>query len=265
MATAQSTLTPETESTSIEAAFSQPFGRGMLYPRPPYSYRDAQMGLIIFHGEAQSASRCLPPGVVLADEVPVCMISFAEYSHTAFGPYREIYVAVRVAFEGETYMYSPMMFADNEGAIASGRELWGFAKKRAEMKFERVAEQICFEASRPTGHPVISCAVTAERLARPEELAPIAFPTLTMRLIPSHDAGSRPSVCQLLATRNNKRYRQSAFDTDELWVGRPSLKIDSFSEIDPWHDFRPTNLVGGWFSRADLELPAASLVHDYLA
>ncbi|MEO8006182.1 MAG: acetoacetate decarboxylase family protein [Betaproteobacteria bacterium] len=252
-------------SDAIADAFSQPFGRGMLYPRPPYSYRDAQMGLLLFRADAAAVRRNLPPGVTLIDKTPLCLVNFASYAHTAFGPYQEVYVAVQVQFRGETYMYSPMMFSDNEGATAAGRELWGFAKKRAAMRFERAGEQICFTAERPAGHPVISCSVTAERLATPAEFAAIAFPTLTMRIIPNHDAGSRPSVCQLLATRNQKRYHQSAFGTDELWSGRPALRIDSHSEVDPWHDFQPVELIGGWFSHSDLELPAATLVHDYLA
>jgi len=40
---------------------------------------------------------------------------------------------VRATFDGQTYLYQPFIFTDNEIPLVAGREIWGFAKKLAVM------------------------------------------------------------------------------------------------------------------------------------
>ena len=249
----------------LSKSYSQPLGRGMLYPPPPYSYRDARMMIIMFEGSRTSIEPFLPAGVQLADMTPLCILGAHFYPASAFGPYHEAVTYVRVKFGGALYMYAPMMFASSEGAVAAGRELWGFAKKFAVMDQARLSDQVVFTAERPRSQRILTAAVTCDKLAKPAELEAVTHPTMSVRLIPSLRDPSNPAICELVATANQKRYRQSAFGTDELWSGRPSLSIDSNSEVDPWHEFRPLRLLGGWFGHADLELPAGQLLHDYKA
>jgi hypothetical protein len=40
---------------------------------------------------------------------------------------------VRVRVNGVRYWYQPVIFTNREPALAAGREIWGFAKKLADM------------------------------------------------------------------------------------------------------------------------------------
>ena len=66
----------------LSKSYSQPLGRGMLYPPPPYSYRDARMMIIMFEGSRTSIEPFLPAGVQLADMTPLCILGAHFY-----GPY----------------------------------------------------------------------------------------------------------------------------------------------------------------------------------
>jgi len=45
---------------------------------------------------------------------------------------------IRVNLNGQTYLYQPFIFTDNEIPLVAGREIWGFAKKLATMEQARV-------------------------------------------------------------------------------------------------------------------------------
>ena len=49
-------------------------------------------------------------------------------------PARQIQL-VRVSFRGETYLYCPFIYTDAEAPMAAGREVWGWPKKMADLKF----------------------------------------------------------------------------------------------------------------------------------
>ena len=68
----------------LSKSYSQPLGRGMLYPPPPYSYRDARMMIIMFEGSRTSIEPFLPAGVQLADMTPLCILGAHFYPASAF-------------------------------------------------------------------------------------------------------------------------------------------------------------------------------------
>jgi hypothetical protein len=50
-----------------------------------------------------------------------------------------------------------------------------------------------------------------------------------------------------------------------LWAGRPSVTMDSPSEVDPWHLLAPLKILTGHVHTTDFSLPLGEVVKDYLA
>ncbi|MGV8872555.1 MAG: acetoacetate decarboxylase family protein [Rhodococcus sp. (in: high G+C Gram-positive bacteria)] len=243
--------------------FSQPYMAGELYPAPPYRYRGAESLCIVYETRAEPIRTMLPPGVTIESGLATVALVASSYQRTPFGSYREVYVKVGVDFHGERYMFSPMMYADSEGAIAAGRELWGFAKKHADMTFDLMPGQWAFVASRG-GLPLMEASVACDRIGLPPESESVSHATLTMKLIPGTGGLGPPDVAQLVATRNKSVAHRDAFGDADCWHGRASLSIHSGSASDALHPFTPVSDCVGWYSHYDADLPAGEVIWDYL-
>jgi Acetoacetate decarboxylase len=245
--------------------FSQPYGPGQLYGRPPYPYRDARSITAVFTVEGTGIEEFLPPGVEVADPEPLALITASHYPQSAFGRYNEFWLYVRVTFKGERFMYCVAMYTDSEKATASGRELWGFPKKMAQMSLRQESGQWIFRAERPADHCMLTLSFIEEDDQESEMLAEVSLPTLSLRLIPHFTGEGEPDIAQLLATDNKKRLRQSSLGTDERRRGRAFVSWNS-TIADPFGPFTPRKMLSAWFFNYDTDVPGAyRLVHDYKA
>ena len=187
---------------------------------------------------------------------------------SSFGPYHEAYVMIRANFEGQTYLYQPFIFTDNEIPLVAGREIWGFAKKLATLKRssggdgEAFGEQMLFTVERPRGQRIMTISMACEQLADPAELEDL--PVLSTRIIPSAEADSPPSVAELVRLDVEAPLHRSADGTPELYTGRASVTMDARSAVDPWHLLAPTKIVQGWYGVYDFDLYHGKVIHDYL-
>jgi len=254
--------------TTFGSTFCQPIGPGQSYPRPPYLYRGVEDIWVSYKADAASVESLLPPGVAAADDPPIC-IAWARWTNwSVFGPYHESYLMVRAIFEGETYLYQPFIFTDNEIPLQAGREVWGYAKKLAVMERSYggsgtpYGEQAVFTVERPKGKRIMTVSLACDRLGNPDELP--AHPALSVRLIPNCEAGRPPSVAELVCLRAKGARHTSADGTPKLWEGRGSVTMDSPSTVDPWYLAAPTRIIKGWFTVRDFELPHGESVHNYL-
>ncbi len=248
--------------------FSMPLGGGYAYPPPPYLYRGVEDLFVSYEADATAVDALLPPGVLAADENPVCVAWARWVGFSTFGPYHEAYVMIRVVFGGQVYLYQPFIFCDNEIPLAAGREIWGFAKKLAVMEHNwgtptsPFGEQLHFTVERPATRRIMTASIHPERLSDPELQE--SLPVLSARVIPNAEAGRPPSVAELVRLDVDATVHTSADGTPQLWEGRASLTMDSASAVDPWHLLAPRQVLGGWFGRFDFDLHHGSVVHDYL-
>jgi acetoacetate decarboxylase len=262
------TKEPPMQPSDFAACFSQPIGPGPAYGPPPYVYRDVEDIFIAYETERPGAESLLPPGLELADEVPVCIAWGRWIPFSSFGPYHEAYVMMRVVLDGQTYLYQPFIFTDNEIPLVAGREIWGFAKKLATMKRssggagEPFGEQLLFTTERPRGQRIMTMSIVCDALADPATLDDL--PVLSMRLIPNAEADRPPSVCELVRLDVAAALHRSADGGPMLFTGRASLSMDAVSAVDPWHLLAPTRILQGWYGRYDFELPHGVVVKDYL-
>jgi acetoacetate decarboxylase len=250
------------------AGFDAPV-TGPLYPHPPYYYRDAQVVLGIYQADSERVARHLPPGVLPASDPATCIAWVCHYPFTTFGSYNEAIMLVQVEFEGETHLFCPFIYLDSDAPMAAGRELWGWPKKLAHCGQENSGpgpgdrEGLCFAVERPAGKRLLTVTMTPERPATMEDVG--ATPHLTLRYIPGAEAGSAPSVCELIRTEPETAPRLAADGSPEIWTGRCQVSVDSPSASDPLQDLAPTAMLGGIYGVFDWTLPQGRVVKDYLA
>jgi acetoacetate decarboxylase len=256
------------EPAELAACFSQPIGPGAAYAAPPYLYRGVEDIFIAYEADRTGVESLLPPGLTPADETPVCIIWGRWIPFSSFGPYHESYVMVRVTLDGETYLYQPFIFTDNEIPLVAGREIWGFAKKLATMERssggagQPFGEQMLFTAERPRGQRIVTMSIICDAIADPSSLENL--PVLSTRLIPSAEAGRPPSVCELVRLDVDASLHRAADGTPMLFTGRASVSMDAVSPADPWHLLAPTRVLQGWFGTYDFDLTQGVVVKNYL-
>ena len=258
------------DHATYSQSFSQPIGPGAAYPPPPYSYRGVEDIFISYEAEPEAVASLLPPGVEAADDVPVCLAWGRWIPFSTFGPYYEAYIMVRATFAGQTFLYQPFIFTDNEIPLVAGREIWGFAKKLAVMErhsggagmASSFGEQMLFTVERPRGQRLMTLSIACDRLQDPAELE--SLPVLSTRLIPNAEPGP-PSVSQLVRLDVVAPLHTSADGTPKLWTGRASVSMDARSAVDPWHLLAPSNIIQGWFGVFDFDLEYGQVIHDYLS
>jgi acetoacetate decarboxylase len=256
------------DAATFRDSFSQPIGAAGTYMAPPYLYRGMEDIFIAYETSREGVEALLPPGLEPADEVPVCIAWGRWIPFSSFGPYHEAYVMIRAEFEGQTFLYQPFIFTDNEIPLVAGRELWGFAKKLAVMErtsgggSDPFGEQMLFTVERPRGQRIMTMSIACERKADPSELEDL--PVLSMRLIPNAEAGQPPSIAELVRLDVEGALHSSADGSPQLFAGRASLTMDAHSPVDPWHLLQPTRIVQGWFGVFDMDLYQGKVIHDYL-
>ena len=256
------------DPASFRDSFSLPIGPARAYGPPPYTYRGVEDIFIAYEADPAGVEQLLPPGLEPADDVPVCIAWGRWVPFSSFGPYHEAYVMVRAVFEGQTFLYQPFIFTDNELPLVAGRELWGYAKKLAVMERSSggagtpLGEQLLFTVERPRGQRIMTMAIACEALFDPAGLEDL--PVLSTRLIPNAEPNRPPSVAELVRLDVEAPLHRSADGTPKLWTGRASVTMDARSPVDPWHLLAPTRMLQGWFGVFDFDLNHGRVIHDYL-
>jgi acetoacetate decarboxylase len=246
-----------------QSGFSAPFGAS-LYPPPPYHFRGAQRAVATYEANAESVREMLPPGVIADSTPPICQAWVCWYPWTSFGPFHEAYIFVRVTLDGQRYWYQPVIFTDSEPPLAAGREIWGFAKKMAHMKWQFASEQLIFTVDRPAGKRIMTFTMSLDRLADSTEFE--AHPVLSFRYLPPSDLSRPPAAAELVRLEATRVLHQTAGLGPDLWAGRVSVTMDSRSEVDPWYLFAPIGRCSsGLVQTTDFSLPLGTVVKDYVA
>jgi acetoacetate decarboxylase len=238
--------------------FSMPLG-GALYPPPPHEFRGARQAWATYEGDAERVRRLLPPGLEPDADPPVLQAWVCDYPRSSFGPYLEAFLFVRVLLDGQPHWYQPLIFTDAEPALAAGREIWGFAKKLATLRWQWSAEQLLFTVERPAGKRVMTFALATDRVADADEVAADALPILSFRHVPPSARGRPPAASELVLI-------DPPGELHELWAGRASVTMESPSAVDPWHLLAPAGAVrGGYLRTVDFTLDLGTVARDYVA
>jgi acetoacetate decarboxylase len=250
------------------AGFSMPLGAS-LYPPPPYEFRDAEQVSICFTADASAAARLLPPGLEVADSPAQCEVRVCNYHWSVFGPFHESYALIRVRdIDGSLYWYLPLIFTDNEAPLAAGRELWGYPKKLALMRWswgrdlgDRPANELLhFATERPSDTPLFSVTFAPERQANPTERHGLSV--VSRRVIPASEQGRQPAADELIVVGYSKSLQRDATGAPKLWAGQGSFSVGVRTDLDPWYLLTPIEVTGSYWQVSDFALPAGSVLRD---
>jgi acetoacetate decarboxylase len=206
--------------TRDKIGFSMP-AHAPLFPAPPYLYQGATLLVFEYVTDPGSAAGLLPAQAELLDP-PVAGMVFADYPSSTLGPYREFVQFLACIYQGQPVQFATHLYVTSDVAMACGREMGGYPKKGAEIRFD-AGPPVQANLARSSG--LASATMTAS--GDPKPVAETLH-YLTLRLIPSPTRDAAPTVAELLLTDWEVLNAQQ-------WQGTGSCSITGNSPADPIH------------------------------
>ena len=108
------------------------------YPMPPYHYEDARLFLALFN-PPEDAIQDLLPAPLRPSQMPLAGFMFGEMPCKETGTFMESGLLVQCVFdnpqtkEEEVGVYFALNYVNTDVAVTSGREIWGYPRKLADI------------------------------------------------------------------------------------------------------------------------------------
>jgi acetoacetate decarboxylase len=150
--------------------------------------------------------------------------------------------------------YIPHIVVNSDIPMAAGREIWGYPKKFAHITLEKEGDLIVGTMERPRGNRVCTGVVRPEKPLQIVETGKI--PGLSLRVIPSPDGSTKPSLAELIETSTDDT-------TIEAYTGAGFLEFNSTSSIDPWHKLGVKKMVSAVYRRFNMVLHPGKVIKRY--
>jgi acetoacetate decarboxylase len=118
--------------------FIRPSKEDRLFDRlESADFYDVETLSVFWETKQEVVERLLPPPLEPTD-TPIARAYVCEFPRTNFGiSYQETALMLVCQYKGEVGVYILAMHVDNDMAMALGREMFGYPKKMAEIKFKR--------------------------------------------------------------------------------------------------------------------------------
>ena len=230
-----------------------------LVPRFPFDFRDVLILTALYRTDADAVSRVLPLPLEPAGDIVLIHV-YKMNDTDAFGAYNESAVQVPALYPptGETGVYSPYLFLDNDGAIAAGREVYGQPKKYGEPSIEVRQDLVVGRVVR-NGIDLITATLPykTRRATRDDLLERVDFVNnINLKVIPAIDGGD--AVRQLTARELGE------VAVHECWRGPVTVELRPNAQA-PVHTLPVREPLDGFLWRCDFTLDHGRVLHDYLA
>ena len=227
-----------------------------LYGRLPYLYRGCPQLLVPFRTTPRVLRNLVPePLVPNPDDLMFLMIG--QMNSDEFGMNREAFLAVPSTFGALAGNYAVALYLDNDAAIASGREVWGWPKKAADFNIAEDDGVVRATASRG-GVDIIHAELEVAGPAEPDalHLNPTWF---NLKLIPSIVPDAPPEVMQITST-TLENVRATSVRVGQATVAFASTPSDPLADL-----IEVREVLGGANLLLDCDLTLGEVIHDYLA
>ena len=242
-------------------AWSTPLDAPM-YPRYPMPFRDLELLTLQYRTDPAAIRRVVPePLVPTGDTVLFHIARFGDVPGVGAGIHEcNVMVGVRLDTPSGpvTGCYSPYFFLDSDRLVAQGREVQGQAKRLAALKLETRGDLV---VGTVTANDIDVLTGTLPYQARPATIEALRscvdmVTNINLRIVPGIDGTvqSRQLVARQLA---NVR-------VSECWTGPGTVEIRP-NAVMPLYRLPVLDFLEGYHWRADFELVAGRVVHDYLA
>ena len=219
--------------------------------KPPYYYRNMDMMFFLYKTDPEAALEWLPDALEL-DEPALITIIIAYYGWSTFGPYHEAMMSIRARLDGEVVSYYPALFTDQEAPLIGGREIWGFAKKLANIEIKHQSEVMMGTVERPSGNRLMTGTMRNVTPVAPEDFQ--ITPSVSLRMIPSASGEGPPALAELIGSSLALKPHIGANGIPHIWTGPGSIHYDCPSAIDPWYKMPVVEMLGCYSGIFDAEL-----------
>ncbi|MGR8918853.1 MAG: acetoacetate decarboxylase family protein [Gammaproteobacteria bacterium] len=232
---------------------------GEAVQKPPFYYRNMEMMFITYRTDEAAALAWLPEALEL-DEPALATVIVAYYGASTFGPYHEAMLSIRARMDGEVVSYYPALFTDNEAPLIGGREIWGFAKKLAQIQIRHESEVMMGTVERPTGNRLLTATMRKVTAVAPEDF--VLTPSISLKMFPCATDNPRPALAQLIRSELGLVPHMGSNGVADLWTGPGSLHYDTPSVIDPWCALPVHEVVGCYAGTFDAVLGYGTIARE---
>ncbi|AIQ66590.1 acetoacetate decarboxylase [Paenibacillus graminis] len=227
------------------------------YGRPPYRFIDREFFIITYESDPAAIRQAVPEPLQPDGSNTVSYEWIKMPDSSGLGSYEESGIVIPCTFHGEPCNFVAQMYLDNAPAILGGREVWGFPKKWANPRLsvegtETLTGTLHYNhvlvamGTMPFKHNILDEKDTATAIAKTQ---------VNLKLIP--DVDGTPKIAQLVA------YNLENITVKGAWSGPARLSLIPHVNA-PVADLPVKAYIGGKHFIADLTLPYARVIHDYL-
>lgn len=239
--------------TSFETPFDNP-----LVPRFPMQMRNTEILTAFYRTDIEASRRLVPAPLEVVSDIVLIHVYHMNDSDW-FGNYYESAVQIPVRLAGTTITgaYSPYLYLGSDGAVATGREIYGQPKKGGEP-WLGVRDDLFVGIVKRNGIDVITLTMAYKQTrVNPDALSSYGdFRTnINLKVVPNVDGSD--AIRQLTARTfaDLKVY--------ECWRGAVTVELRPNAQA-PVYRLPVREMLDGFYWRADFVLPFGRVIHNYL-
>ena len=240
---------------SLDRAYTVP-AVSPLYPPPPYRYRDCPLMVVPFIAQP-GVTRRLVPDPLEPNPDDIAYVAIGHMHNDRLGSTREAFIVVPSSDGARWGNYSVFLYLENDACVTSGREIWGWPKKLAEVSLAEDPDGMRGVVRRG-GADLVRASLDGLEDASADELdlSPVWF---NQKIIPSVIDGAPPEVSQITATTFE------GLEVGDVRRGRGSLRFEGTDDDALAALVGVREVLGGHRMTLSFRLLHGEIVHDYLA
>ncbi len=231
------------------------------HPVNPMFY-NAEMLTIYYETNPDVVKKLLPPPLQ-PFEIPICAVLLANYPKTGFGvSYKESALFLTATHNNEMGSYCLSMQVTNDMALILGREIFGYPKKMAKVKFDKKDAIIEGSAER-RGVKFLNLKADLGGKWNDEEAQGLfgeyIKPKRNMvafnhKFFPAPDNMGFDYTPRLIR-------EEIQFDSYQIEMGKAELNFE-FSDHDPWAEVEVMKVLGASYSKGNNTMLPGEIVAE---
>lgn len=250
-------------STSALPCAAQDFKGTMLssenpfYGTPPYTFEKSQYYTIALKTSPEVIRELVPEPLDPGSD-DIVQISFCK--HHVVSPlkfdYYEVFFSIPVSFKGITGIYMPILYLDRVEGILPGREIWGYNKVGADIRFKEEEGVVKIEVIH-LEKTIISTTINLGMVLPPPQ-RPEESNIFNLKVIPSVQKDAPPDVKQLTLGK------VEGWKTHLFRPGKGSLEFAA-NDFNPLDQIPVMKVLFAAYTENSFMLDHGMVVHDYLS
>lgn len=252
-------------SAATQACCAAEFSMPLFAPEygtPPRSYHDSKLVSITFKTTAEALQKLVPkPMTPNKDNLVSLYIGRFNTPDYQRGEqlfkgdsYLEAGFVVPVNFEKQSGGYSLVLYLNKTAPAISGREIWGFPKKEADITMVEDQSKITVTMER------LGVMLLQATLQKGEKVEPVVQrpprARYNLKYIPSVSKNAPPDVMQLTSFMQETTLK-------ELYKGKAMLQLGG-SSVDPLSSIPVVEIVKAEYMVMDGTVDYGEVIYDYL-